>query len=235
MPYAPQIANWVQHVDDSLKVDGIEYTILTWHDHVKTNLQNLFNNTKPNISTRCSVHVHINALDMTVENIKTFLIYYMVFEKALYNYSGKRWKNIFCVPLNTWLFYDLRSYTNFEHFKTWSKYAGVNLETLFRHGTIEFRQMNGNTNALYINTWVNMIVDLKKYVMNTTYEEAVEKVLTMNSTSSYWDLVSDIFKTNASALMYNNFQKDMENCISHVKLTITKIVSLDSILGKGTN
>ncbi len=235
MPYAPQIAKWVQHTDDSLKVDGIEYTLLTWHDHAKVNLQNLFNNTKPSISTRCSVHVHINALDMTVENIKTFLIYYMVFEKALYNYSGKRWKNIFCVPLNTWFFHALKEFTGFKHFGIWSKYAGLNLQTLFTHGTIEFRQMTGNTNALYIDTWVNMIVNLKKYVMNTTYEEAVAKVLTMNSTSSYWDLVSDIFKTNAPALMYNNFQKDMENCISHVKLAITNIVSLNSFLSKEEN
>jgi hypothetical protein len=230
VPYPPKVDKWVQHADDSLKVEGIEYTILTWHEHAKNNLQNLFSSIRPNISTRCSVHVHINALDMSLENIKTFLLYYMVFEKALYNYSGKRWKNIFCVPLNTWYF-NLKNEDSFFNFKEiWSKYAGLNLETLFRHGTIEFRQMTGNTNALYITTWINMIVNLKKYVMGTTYDEAVEKVLAMNSTSSYWDLISDIFKNDAPALMYNDFQKDIESCITHAKLNITDIVYLDSIL-----
>jgi hypothetical protein len=223
----PNIGKWVKHSDDSLKVDGIEYTLLTWHEHAKDNLWLLFGNLRPSISTRCSVHVHINALDMTVENIKTFLLYYMIFEKALYNYSGKRWKNIFCVPLNTWYF-NLRHLNSFGLANEWSKYAGLNLETLMRHGTIEFRQMTGNTNAIYINTWVNMIVNLKKFVMNTTYDEAVTSVLAMNSTSAYWDLVSDIFKTDASALMYNNFQKDMESCITHTKLNITKLVLLGS-------
>lgn len=165
---------------------------------------------------------------MTIENIKTFLLYYMVFEKALYNYSGKRWKNIFCVPLNSWFFH-LRQLHSFAYLKDWNKYSGLNLETLFRHGTIEFRQMTGNTNALYINTWVNMIVNLKKYVMNTTYEKAVQEVLEMNSSSSYWDKVFDIFKTDATALMYDNFQKDMESCISHAKLNISEIVYLSDM------
>ena len=225
MPDAPYISKWVKHNDDSLKLQGIEYTLLTWHDHAQENLQVLFNNLRPTISTRCSVHVHINALDMTIENVKTFLLYYMIFEKALYNYSGKRWKNIFCVPLNTWYF-NLRHISHFSKVGDWSKYAGLNLGALYQHGTLEFRQMTGNTNPLYITTWVNMIVSLKKFVMETTYEQAVSDILTMNSTSAYWDLVSNVFKTNAAALMYNNFQSDIESCITHAKLNITTLVPL---------
>lgn len=229
VPYPPQIGRWVKHNDDSLKYEGIEYTILTWHEHAKNNLQLLLSNLRPSISSRCSVHVHINALDMTIDNIRTFLAYYMIFEKALYNYSGKRWKNIFCVPLNTWYF-GLQWMTSFGQAKDWSKYSGLNLETLFRHGTIEFRQMTGNTNPLYISTWVNMIVNLKKYIMTTTYEEAVANIRTMNSSSAYWQLVSDIFKADAAALMYDNFQKDMESCITHTKLNITDILYVDQVL-----
>jgi hypothetical protein len=225
IPKAPEIPKWIKHDDDSLKIHGIEYTLLVWHEHALENLKMLFNNLRPSISARCSVHVHINALDMTMDNIKTFLLYYMVFEKALYNYSGKRWKNIFCVPLNAWYF-DLQQLNSFGGTKAWSKYAGLNLGAMHQHGTLEFRQMTGNTNPIYITTWVNMIVALKKFVMTTTYEQAVSDILMMNSTSAYWDLVSKIFKTNAVALMYDNFQKDLESCVTHAKLNITELVSL---------
>lgn len=169
---------------------------------------------------------------MTIENIKTFVLYYLVFERALYNYSGKRWKNIFCVPLNTW-FFELNE-LDFDSITNWSKYSGLNLGASKLHGTLEFRQMTGNTNPMYINTWVNMIVDLKKFVMKTSYEQAVSDILTMNSTSAYWNLVSKIFKNNAAALMYNNFQSHIEKGVTHAKLNITKIVTLgDMLLAEG--
>jgi len=232
LPEAPYIDKWVKHSDDSLKLHGIEYTLLVWHEHALANLQNLFDNIRPSISARCSVHVHVNALDMTIENIKTFVLYYLVFERALYNYSGKRWKNIFCVPLNTW-FFELNE-LDFDSITNWSKYSGLNLGASKLHGTLEFRQMTGNTNPMYINTWVNMIVDLKKFVMKTSYEQAVSDILTMNSTSAYWNLVSKIFKNNAAALMYNNFQSHIEKGVTHAKLNITKIVTLgDMLLAEG--
>lgn len=223
---------WITHTDDSLKVEGIEYTLLTYNEYAKQHLQNLFKETRPSISKRCSIHVHVNALDMNLDQIKTFILYYMVFEKALYNYSGKRWKNIFCVPLNSW-FFNLKHINGFSYFENWSKYSGLNLETLFRHGTIEFRQMTGNTNTIYIGTWVNMIVNLKKFVMNTTYADAVTQVQSMNSTSSYWDLVSDIFKSDATALMYDKFQEDLESCTTHAKLNIADIIKYSDIIVEG--
>ena len=95
---------WEVVEDHSLKYNGLEYTLLTYNNNAHKYLKQLFEiQSDVYISNRCSIHVHLNALDMTLNNIKTFLVYYLIFEKALYNYSGKRWTNIFCVPLHEWL------------------------------------------------------------------------------------------------------------------------------------
>lgn len=220
---------WVQHEDGSLKNNGIEYTVLTYSNHALARLQSLFANLRPNISPRCSVHVHINALDMSLDNIKTMMLYYMVFEKALYQYSGKRWSNIFCVPLNSWMF-TLTLVESIPNLTTWSKYTGLNLGSVHTHGTIEFRQMTGNTNPLYINNWIQLIVALKKYAMSKTFAETRETIFDMNSSSSYWWLATEIFGPLNGSLMYANFQQDVESCVSHTKLCMTDIKTLKHYL-----
>lgn len=215
---------WKAVEDHSLKLNGREFTLLTYHNRAKTYLNYLFNVVKTaEISSRCSIHVHINALDMSLENIRVFLLNYLIFEKVLYNYSGKRWANIFCVPLYEWLssdsFTSLKSFEAINH--TWDKYSGLNLLSLSQHGTIEFRQMTGNKNPVYIQNWINMLVNLKKYSMDKTYEETVETILSLNSTSAYWYLVDAIFGKEAVALQYPTFKDDMETCISNAKLLIT--------------
>lgn len=220
---------WKTVEDHSLKLSGLEFTLLTYHNNAKTNLVELFRITKTaQASSRCSIHVHLNALDMTLENIKVFLIYYLIFEKAFYNYSGKRWNNIFCVPLHEWLTaYHFNELTNLSALTSiWEKYAGLNLLSLKQHGTIEFRQMTGNTNPVYIQNWINLIVSLKKYAVTKTYEETMATLLTLNSTSAYWYIIDQIFGNAAITLQYPNFKEDIESCISNVKLLSTPIDKL---------
>ena len=93
------IKPWKTVEDHSLKNKGLEFTLLTWHNNALTNLETLFEKVTHDISSRCSIHVHINVQDLTQEELKVMMLYYMIFERALYKYSGNRWSNIFCVPM----------------------------------------------------------------------------------------------------------------------------------------
>lgn len=213
--------HWKTVEDHSLKDNGLEFTLLTYHNKALPHLVELFKTqSTADPSTRCSIHVHVNALDLTLDQIKSWLIYYMIFERALYNYSGKRWGNIFCVPLREW--FSTFSAGKLDHFhyiaEGWEKYSGLNLLSLSQHGTVEFRQMTGNTNPKYIQNWIEMLVALKKYAKNKTSEEALKEIYELNSTSAYWHLIDAIFGQYAIGLQYANFKKDIEDCIAHAKL-----------------
>jgi hypothetical protein len=93
---------WKMIEDNSLKDDGQEFvTIPIQFKYLEVELHRLFQGIKTcRASKRCSVHVHMNARDFTLEELKTFIALYMIFEKSFYNYSGNRWNNNFCVPLN---------------------------------------------------------------------------------------------------------------------------------------
>lgn len=210
---------WKIQEDHSLKKSGKEFTLLTYHNYAEEAIANLLKSTKSIPSSRCGVHVHVNAQNMTLEEVNVFLMYYMVFERALYKYSGKRWGNIFCVPLREWML--SLEYPNLSDLTAmWQKYSGLNLLTLKELGTIEFRQMIASHNPTYIQGWVNMIVALKKASMGKSQEEVIEQITNMNGTSSYWHLMKTIFGDLAYALQYPNLKEDLEDCIAHTKLCL---------------
>lgn len=210
-------APWITKEDHSLKKNGLEFTLLTYHNYAEESIAKLLTNIKSKATSRCGIHVHINALDMTLNEIKVMLMYYMVFERALYAYSGKRWKNIFCVPMREWcVSLDYDNLLVMGHL--WQKYSGLNLLTLKQFGTIEFRQMIGTTNPSYIQGWIEMIVALKKASRGKNPLEVAEEIGMMNSTSGYWHLMKTIFGNLAYALQYPTLKDDLEDCIAHTKL-----------------
>lgn len=210
---------WQVQEDHSLKKQGKEFTLLVYHNYAKIAIRNLLESTLSKPTQRCGIHVHINAQDLTLEEIQVFLMYYMVFERALYKYSGKRWTNIFCVPLREWMLsldFDLLS----NLVDMWQKYSGLNLLTLRELGTIEFRQMVSSHNATYIQGWINMIVALKQASKGKNKDDVIQQITELNGTSGYWHLMQQIFGDLAYALQYANLKDDLEDCIAHTKLCL---------------
>lgn len=210
--------------DGSLKDQGAEYTLCVWHNNAGEYLDYLFSCLeKPQASSRCSVHVHTNVTDFTQDQIKSLILLYTIFERPLFRYSGNRWDNVYCVPVQAWAVgHNLDRMTLGHIAKEFPKYSAMNVfpddGNDGRLGTVEFRHMVGNRNVMYITTWIDMLALLVQYAQAQDYANLKEQIASMRTTSQYWDLFKTIFKNLAPVLNYSSFDKDVEQGITFAKL-----------------
>ena len=222
----------VHDVEDySLKVAGKELvTIPIKMRYLEVELRRVLDQVKTDVSlsSRCSLHVHMNVRDMAPEHLNNMVMLYMMFERSLYRISGDRWDNNFCVPL----FMAHQLVENWFKFETqpkswtWYKYTGLNLSPIFggestRIGTVEFRQHKGSTDVEEIIQWCNFITSLKRAAQTLPRDELITHIRTMNTTSGYWWLAREVFGSWAKILTSSpTFQEDMESCIANLKYVL---------------
>jgi hypothetical protein len=227
-------STWQNIEDGSLKVRGREFvTVPIKAKYIEVELDRLFSGLKePVASSRCSVHIHINVREMTLQEIGKFMILYSIFERSLYRFTGDRWNSNFCVPLYaspyypkqllTQLFMEGQSGKNMNF--SWYKYFGFNICPIFGldgsnvQGTIEFRHLKGTTDTKYIINWINLIISLK--IFSKKYDVATLEgiLLTMNSDSSYIELCHSIFGKYSNLLLNQpTFKEDVESCVTATK------------------
>lgn len=227
-------SSWQTINDGSLKLEGKEFiTVPIRFCYLEQELERLFGSMSPppHISSRCSIHVHMNARDFVQEELFRFVILYLIFEKSLFNFSGGRSSNIFCSPL-----YEDTPYVREQigkllkgdgaiAYMAWKKYFALNLCPIWgqqdeskRTGTIEFRHMAGTTNIEYIIEWINLIVSLKIAAKKMKTDELIRDLMVMNGTSSYNDLVEFVFKSWSVHLTDQpTFKEDVEHGIMIAK------------------
>lgn len=215
---------WVQVHDGSLKDNGVEFTLAVWNNNAEEYLKYLFESLdSPRASSRCSVHVHTDVTSFNETEIKSLILLYTIFERPLFRYSGNRWNNIYCVPVQTWAVgHDLNRMSLNDIAKTFPKYSAMNVfpdnGNDGRLGTVEFRHMVGNRNIMYISTWIEMLSMLVQYAKKQDYKALQEQIHSMRTTSQYWDMFRDIFKHLAPVLNYSSFDKDVEQGTTFAKL-----------------
>ena len=173
-------------------------------------------------SERCSVHVHCNVLDMTVEQVKALCLLYQTFEGLMYVYAGAdRDKNIFCVPwAQTQITYNLLDNLTEGHIgglRSWQKYTGLNLIPITTQGTVEFRHLPGNNNQEFIMNWLVLIGCLFRAAKTMTLEEIEARLTRVNTTSEYRGLVDDVFGVWGHLIAAPHFEAVIEDGIIDVK------------------
>lgn len=183
----PQIENafWNTVPDGSLR-NGLEYvskplkeaqlgTALTKLHKEITDRGGIFD-----YSFRCSTHVHINVQDLDHGQLMSMIFLYMMYENVFMNYvAEERVGNRFCLR-----FQDAQYLTNevtrfFERTRQIGldhaiaglsqerlKYAGFNLYTLRKYGTLEFRALEGTNDRPKIVNWVKAIIALRTVAMD---------------------------------------------------------------------
>jgi hypothetical protein len=125
---------------------------------------------------RAAIHVHVDVTDLSVDRgeLTKFFINYLIAEHLLFGFAG-RWREDcgFCVP-----YYsgqsdyakiaavldgnNISSEQFIELTKTLHKYQALNLNSLPRFGTVEFRHLPTTFDIKRIFTWLNIILSLKK-------------------------------------------------------------------------
>lgn len=214
---------WSQIEDGSLRNNGSEFVSLpikAWR--VEQALSILFADLNPSIefTERTSVHIHMNIRTLTLKQLESLIITYIVFEKVLFDFVGEnRYNNIFCVPIvETTFGSHLKTLINKKVLSfPWQKYTAMNAVPIWEKGTLEFRHLSGTRNIERIITWINLLLSLKVFALQKSPEYIWDRILSLNTNSEYRIFGEEVFKTHLLTLWNNNFNKNISECISYIK------------------
>lgn len=169
---------WRVDKDDSLKAgyENWEYVMPKPSDlgGVKTALDHLGSyykayKSKVMETITSGVHVHVNVQDYTVREMFTFITGYFALEELLMTYCGPhREGNHFCLRAKDaeWIVYELiysvknRNFNNLQNDNI--RYCSLNVCSLFKYGSLEFRGMRGTGNLELIYEWTEILDQIKK-------------------------------------------------------------------------
>jgi hypothetical protein len=135
-------------------------------------------------SDRCGVHIHVNVQDMLTEDVIKFAILYLVLEDLMVEWCGEdREGNLFCLRAQD-AEYIVKCLLEAKKKGTFTKiagqdirYASMNITSLMKYGSLEFRAMRTPKDFNRIKTWIKMLLAIKRAA--TTYkttEEIIELI-----------------------------------------------------------
>lgn len=170
---SPAVDGWRKERDGSLSQGGIEFVLQNPldKDDVHTSLDNLYqmlrNHTVIQDRQRAGVHVHLNCQQRTLNEIFTMITAYLLLEDILMEWCGEMRKgNHFCFSAENAeaLILNLRNAVVNRDINLLNtdqiRYASLNVQSLFRYGSLEFRGMRSTSDAQPIKDWVGIIDEL---------------------------------------------------------------------------
>jgi hypothetical protein len=128
------------------------------------------NKSKIDDSVRAGVHVHINCQDLTIQQLYTYIVLFLVFELVLVKWCGEtREGNLFCLRASDaeWLLEQLVEALHRKKFYNIFRddnlrYAAINVKALTDYGSLEFRSMRSTKELSAIHTWASLLAALKR-------------------------------------------------------------------------
>lgn len=175
---------WHAHVDNSLR-GGVEW--VTRGPMMGAELFKAIEvfsdwafKTKPEDSFRTSTHVHIDFSQErdTLFVIQDFLSGYYILEDAFFAFGNESRKfNGYCIPFSkaemelVGVLNATDEYTFKDALSACNRYYGCNPASLAQHGTIEFRHLPLTFQKEKLIDWINIILRLKKFVLNNSSTE----------------------------------------------------------------
>lgn len=187
--------------------------------------------TDNNFSERCSIHVHVNTLDMTVEQLGSLCLVYQTLERLLFEFIGgygdtQRKDNIFCVPWHqSGLTYnyvnDLVKDPTYKA-RAWQKYTALNLLPLAEQGTVEFRHLYGTADLKKIGQWLQIIGCLFEYATKNRFDDITKQIMEMNTISNYREWLTAVFCKHADLFCSSpNYESALNRGVIDTKFMIS--------------
>lgn len=195
----PTCKYWRCDRDNSLREWGVEYILKAPMNRLELGkaleefaaCDKKFKFNRDSIST--SVHVHMNILNENILTVANILTLYALFENILIKFSGPdRLSNLFCLPMRDCegVAVNIRNMltavarNNFRGLQVAvdnAKYGAINIATVARLGTLEFRSFRGEVDVSIIERWVGVLDKMKTYakrpgVTPTTIMNSVERM-----------------------------------------------------------
>lgn len=168
---------WQVHIDDSLRNNGLEYVFSAPYmgEHAIQAVDNFFaidgNYTG---GARTSTHVHVNAAVLTVGALRAIVGLSYILEDALFAALKmyRKWCG-YCMPLTEMHQSRLRAILTSDNINSFhaygikaaanaDKYYGLNVSSLRKHGTLEFRYFPGAPAKEELLSWMDYSTEIVK-------------------------------------------------------------------------
>ena len=215
------VAGWLTHGDGSLRGEAIEYVLPKPLGELDTKraIHNLWDGfaarqSKLSGSFRAGVHVHLNVQDMNPTQLFTLITLYFVLEGPLTRFCGEtREGNHFCMRSSdaeylTYLISEAAKYNDLYRLQTNQiRYSALNVTSLFKYGSLEFRAMRSTKAIGPMLDWVAIIAQLKK--ASYTFADPID-VLNSISAGGEEYFLERVFEGHAGKFMH---QKDLRKSI----------------------
>lgn len=175
----PELEGWSIKADGSLR-NGYEYILSEplGGDALQAAIDRFYAaKFKYTNGPRTSTHIHVNATDMSVENLRTMIIIMYTIEDALFHAIGetRKWAG-YAMPLRDMEAPRLRTIltsdddqvlrANISTKRNQDRYYGFNT-CVGRHGTVEFRYFPGGPSKEELTSWVELVSAVKTAAMTT--------------------------------------------------------------------
>lgn len=170
-------------------------------------------------SFRTSVHVHVNCDTMNRDEILAFIYLYFVYENVLMHYCGEgRQANRFCLRLRD-AEYQIETVMKIASNERYLmdlngdaiRYASMNLASLSRYGSVEFRGLRGNMDKEVILPWVGILIALRKKAIELRNPMAVHEYL---ASKPFEEIYNEVFGKYAEVFRYEGMERDYNEGIS---------------------
>lgn len=212
--HPPSLGAWYVERDGSLRGESAEYVLkkplsLPAAMTAISDLRKKLENCELIWSFRTSVHVHVNVLNMTLEQIKCLIYTYLLLEEVMVHFCGEgRVANRFCLRVTDAeavvealsVFFASPEF-NFPRQDAY-RYSSLNLDALRKFGSIEFRAMRGTLDKDVLDVWVNALVRLRSFSMK--YKSVNEIASKFVNTPDEQFLVDVFGEQIAKAIMPEN-------------------------------
>ena len=217
---------WNVVEDGSLRDGGLEYVLtrpFAGEDLISA--LNIFDKViaksgkRIQLSSRTSIHVHIDVRELTYAQVMRFVSLYAVFEDALFKVAGEERKNgIYATSLSNAEGYlqvlgkegdnpdKMMGVQNISYF---SKYSACNLQAIRTYGSLEFRNHEGTYDIGRILRWVNILLSLRKEAVDN--KSTLEDIFGDISNNGAEKVFKDVFGKYSDGMMYPDLEFDMFN------------------------
>lgn len=166
---------WTLHEDGSLR-DGQEWVFRypTQGDEVNEAFDVLRQCLREWGNTpRCSTHIHVDAGHLTIENLQGLIMLMYGLEEGIYNTvsADRKWcgyamqlKDMPNKRMNDILSTEERTAINAmgDFPVRQERYYGLNLQSLSKYGTVEFRYFDGIADVVQLGPWTELVTDIMR-------------------------------------------------------------------------
>lgn len=212
--------NFIIEKDHSLRNGGKEFKT---RPHSFEETIGLFQNLHASLklgadpfSDRTSIHVHVNVRELSLFELRQFILTYAMLEPLFFEFVGPVRKNsIFCVPLNYTYIPSTYKGTAQNMLEKWHKYTAFNIVPIANFGTVEFRHLYGTADVKVFSKWLTTIKELYTFI---TTNDCFDIIKTLSKGEDVAILARMIIPTLAFDYSIAQTMELLEDSVLDVKL-----------------